>query len=692
MTEELSQDSSRPQETSQDSGVSSEGQLSNPTGENTAAQNSQKSQVVTKHNNQNNKKYDLGVLFVHGIGFQNRGDTFKAIYPSIKNEFESNGAYKYKEVVLSNNGAPEIEAKITCDGQVKDVFFCESNWHGSSATHGSDSVCKILKRWASNLQAILWLIYFIGLRISHARIFGFLFSISLVFLYMLLRSKWQEVQPEFYDMTNRGIDIRSSLLWSAIILMSPFIILQFAWEYFAGKTRNMSRKQYFLENVKNITLYGIFKKLFYVFSCLLMIFIFIVTPKTFEIFIVCSVFVGLSCLVFSIFSSAGIAELWNQITESADFVRTGDDFQYIQSLERDIDKLDGRCNKIIVIAHSMGEYLSYNSIRRSMKNFKGKEVQLISFGGGLGLVSLIGDLRLSNKKNELSHWGSAFLSLGAATQAFILAAGNIFAWCGLALDIYRAVPVFTGNISWISFPERKFTNPNFPFETENWNFNIWLHFGLLAFFNITGMYIEKTNGIKMIGSSNFKFFRYSHLLDPVGNSVGFYYGRGVEQTITPHGGLGHAIRTYYTGKNIKSAKVVYDKDIYIPKRTVQHIVSTAYGKPSLLPQKTKPAWNALVGVISWVASSYVLTWVMRIDPSSVIVLLPIFAGFSYIVLSAMLWMWVVADVLRDSSRSISDMNTLKRILWGIFWMFICTFVNVGVDFNIILAIDAILNI
>ena len=48
MTEELSQDSSRPQETSQDSGVSSEGQLSNPTGENTAAQNSQKSQVVTK--------------------------------------------------------------------------------------------------------------------------------------------------------------------------------------------------------------------------------------------------------------------------------------------------------------------------------------------------------------------------------------------------------------------------------------------------------------------------------------------------------------------------------------------------------------------------------------------------------------------------------------------------------------------
>ena len=79
MAEELSQDSSKHQEASKDSGVSSEGQLSNPTGENTVEQNNQKSQAVTKQNNQNNKKYDLGVLFVHGIGFQERGDVFNEI-------------------------------------------------------------------------------------------------------------------------------------------------------------------------------------------------------------------------------------------------------------------------------------------------------------------------------------------------------------------------------------------------------------------------------------------------------------------------------------------------------------------------------------------------------------------------------------------------------------------------------------
>ena len=88
MTEELSQDSSRPQETSKDSGVSSEGQLFNPTAENTAAQNKQTSQAPTIQNNQNNKKYDLGVLFVHGIGKQKPGDTFETMFWPIKNKLE----------------------------------------------------------------------------------------------------------------------------------------------------------------------------------------------------------------------------------------------------------------------------------------------------------------------------------------------------------------------------------------------------------------------------------------------------------------------------------------------------------------------------------------------------------------------------------------------------------------------------
>lgn len=651
--------------------------------------------IVSKINNKNKvsgMEYDLGVLFVHGIGFQKPGETFNAMYPSIKNEFMLSGNYRYRDSIVLNDDVPEAKAQIEYDGKVKNVLFCESNWHVVKGKGATESVWGTLKRWASNLQAILWLIYFIGLRISHARIFGFLFSVSLVYLYLLLHDKWQTIQSEFYDMTDRGVDIRFTLFWSIMVLASSFIILQFMWEIAVGKNRNIPRRRYLLERIKNVTPYGVAKKVFCVFFCLMMIFIFIVAPKTFEIFVVCSVFLGLTCLVFSIFSSARIADLWNQITESADYIRTGDDFKYIQALERDFDKLRNRCDQIILISHSMGEYLSYSSIRRNVKSFNGKEIQLISIGGGLGLVSLIGDLRVSNKKNKFSGWKSALLSFGAAAQAFILVAGNIFSWCGIAFDIYRANPAILGNVGWDSILEAALPNPIFPFETENWNFNVGLHLALMVFFAATGMYIEKISGIKMIGSNNFKFYRYSHFWDPVGNSAGFYYGRGVEQTITPYGGMGHAIRTYYTGKNIKSAKVIYDKDIYIPRRTVQHIMSTAYRKPALLPQKTKPAWNVLGGIISWVAASYFITCFMKINSNLIIVLLPLFGVFNYIALSAMLWIWVVADVVRDPSKSIGGQNIWKRIGWSILWVFICTFVNGVVDLNIISAINAILNI
>lgn len=651
--------------------------------------------LFQKNKGVSDKEYDLGVLFVHGIGFQKPGETFNAMYPSIKNEFTLSSIYQYRDSIVLNNDVPEAKAQIKYDGKVKNVLFCESNWHGVENKVKTESVCGILKRWASNLQAVLWLIYFICLRISHARIFGLVFSASLVFLYLFLRSKWQEIQPEFYDMTYRGANIRVSVLLSILALVMPFIMLQRIGEYLIGGAGNQSWRLILLEcikRIKNITLYSMAKKAFQMVTFLVMAYIFVMTPKTFEIFIVCLFFIVLGCLLFAVFSSAEIAELWNQITESADYIRTGDEFKYIQAIDRNLEELRNRCDKIILIAHSMGEYLSYSSIRRNIKDFKDIEIQLISIGGGLGLVSLIGDLRQSNKKNEFSGCKSAFLSFGAAAQAFILATGNIFSWCGIAFDIYRANPAIVGNLGWDSILETALPNPIFPFETENWNFNVGLHFSLLVFFAVTGMYIEKIGGIKMIGFNNFKFFRYSHFLDPVGNSVGFYYGRSVEQTITPYGGVGHAVRTYYTGKNVRSAKVYYDKDIYIPRRTVQHIMSTVYEKSSLLHKKTKPAWNALNGIISWIFSSLMLVQMMGLNPKLTIVLLPLLGGFNYIVLSIMQWIWAVIDVLRDSSNSIFVQSIWQRMSLHIIWVIFCTFVNVPVGAIVMSAIDNILSI
>lgn len=55
MAEELPQNSSGSQVASKDSGVSSEGQLSNQTGESVAVQSNQESQSSGSQNNQNNK-------------------------------------------------------------------------------------------------------------------------------------------------------------------------------------------------------------------------------------------------------------------------------------------------------------------------------------------------------------------------------------------------------------------------------------------------------------------------------------------------------------------------------------------------------------------------------------------------------------------------------------------------------------
>lgn len=118
MAEESPQNSSRPQVTSQDSGVSSEGQLSNSTGKS-----------ATVQNNQSNKKYDLGVLFVHGIGGQKKGETFKAIYPSIRDEFNSNRLFKYKELSKLSDESVEVTGEISDGNVIKNVIFRESNWN-----------------------------------------------------------------------------------------------------------------------------------------------------------------------------------------------------------------------------------------------------------------------------------------------------------------------------------------------------------------------------------------------------------------------------------------------------------------------------------------------------------------------------------------------------------------------------------
>ncbi len=129
MPEESPQNSSGSLETSKDSGVSSEGKFSNPPGENTVEQNNQKSQMVTNQNSQNNKKYDLGVLFVHGIGNQEEGQTFDAMYDSIKDELSSDCDISFRQI---SRNTSEASGTVSRAGESKKILFRESHWNQSS--------------------------------------------------------------------------------------------------------------------------------------------------------------------------------------------------------------------------------------------------------------------------------------------------------------------------------------------------------------------------------------------------------------------------------------------------------------------------------------------------------------------------------------------------------------------------------
>lgn len=83
---------------------------------------------------------------------------------------------------------------------------------------------------------------------------------------------------------------------------------------------------------------------------------------------------------------------------------------------------------------------------------------------------------------------------------------------------------------------------------------------------------------------------------------------------------------------------------------------------------------------------------MEIDYKLIVVLLPLFCGFNYITLAALLWIWHVGDVFQRSPKFFNNQKILCRIGTGLFWLAICTGVNICVDGIMLLAINSILNI
>lgn len=336
MAEDSPQDSSKPQETSKGSGVSSRGQLSNPTEENVAVRSNQKSPTATNQNSQSNKKYDLGVLFVHGIGDQQKGDTFEEMYKPIKNEFNEDKNFLFVELEGSDTVAkcPIIDKRPLGGHKRIDVIFRESHWNGVGSKsvnnvpqNSKSKLCNLFKGYIKDLlgliKSIIYFLYFLASSIFYSKI-RFLISLLLFYAIVIL-----VIFPS---------NLREAKGWAPWIIIGGFVACML------------------YPSVSAAAFHAI-KKLFKQ------------SKRSSE-----------RKIPFKI--------LYQQINDMVVYGHHQSGGMYINRVKEDILNLLGESQKILIVAHSMGGLLSYEALKSIESNYPGR-IKFYGVGSGLGSVTVL---------------------------------------------------------------------------------------------------------------------------------------------------------------------------------------------------------------------------------------------------------------------------------------------------------------
>lgn len=481
MTEELSQDSSRPQEASKDSGVSSEGRLSNPTGESVAVQSNQNSQASTTQNNQNNKKYDLGVLFVHGIGDQQKGDTFKAMYEPIKKELEENKEILFVELnkTITEARCPVIEMGQSKKNKRADVIFRESHWNNLNGKVNSKNYISnagslvgfVISLFIGSLKALNYLlISLLAACVSHVKFLTAFISLFVIISYIYKGRFSQD-----------GVD---ALIGAVITVIVALIIIYLYWLYKKGFKKGLRNS--FLMLIK-------------------------ILRKIIDIFIVlCDVKSWVR--LFIKIKSIAILLIWLyvQIDEISNGKTNRNNPVII--VRNDIQKLYNSCSSVIVIAHSMGAYLSVMAIHH-MQNLGRDKINLITFGSGFAPVSLLRDLN-GSRYRKIRFFVKNLL-------IFFTLMGSMYSFIFFTVLAYQGMPLGKS-------------------------------YGLLTLFYAATFYILYKNSINELSKSqavdiggNIAWQNHSFTSDLVGNSVSLLHSEGRSRLIPAFNPFAHSIKSYF---------------------------------------------------------------------------------------------------------------------------------------------------
>lgn len=364
MAEELPQNPSGSQEaTKQSRAIVEEQPVTQPT-ETNIGENIQDSQAQVNQLSQSNKKHDLGVLFVHGIGKQCRGDTFKGMYYPIIDELKSQNI-SLNEISINDNSAITI---VSRDNSSKSILFQESHWNNfqpSNQKKGGGKSTPALKAffaWIVNaIQCIFWIIYFLSLsaieKMCNKKLTVFSTMLSAVYLFLFFMNVFNKNantgKPSVFDDIARVFVI---LLYGSLIFLLPKLQESSPGELF---------RRIFSRDALKVLIFptAVFVVTPVVYAYRNDIYRIISNPSVVPYCIGVSILVAvLLIFLFCKYCADYVAYLWNQINVSAEYVSSGEENEYIEKVKGHIYNLAKKSDKVVIIAHSMGEYLSYNSL------------------------------------------------------------------------------------------------------------------------------------------------------------------------------------------------------------------------------------------------------------------------------------------------------------------------------------------
>lgn len=366
----------------------------------------------------NTKKYDLGVLFVHGIGDQKPGETLKSMYEPIKENFESNQNFYFKEVGF--NKTDSRTAVISNNVSTKNIIFRESYWHGKTEEKAPQVFSGFL---------IVLLLKFLQFRVSSICFVLFASFLFLIYTQGII----DKINPNY----NPQIPVLSILL-TMLILFAIFLV---ACIYFP-KVRNLHR----------------------------------------------------------------------QVKENS----RGNDSEYRQKVLQDIIDISRESQDTLVVAHSMGGYLAYNSFlgKNSSdseidKNISPRSINFVGIGSGLGPMTIL-------EKNRYINLPCLYCALT------ILIIARFIAWYNIWIGLYG----FLHGLKWENI------SPISGFANLGYERSLFISFCILVLMRlgvylIYRMYKIEENRFSTQGLSRHYELYYS--TDFVGNSSRFTYLKDIYQ-------------------------------------------------------------------------------------------------------------------------------------------------------------------